>query len=84
MDVWIIDVTPGIVAAAILAETRIEAGEVRPPIPFKLRYDPSRVYADHDYGIKAVIASGGKSLFDMPNDFGVLSNGHPTRVVLWV
>ncbi|MET0620786.1 MAG: META domain-containing protein [Thermoanaerobaculia bacterium] len=84
VDVWIIDVTPGIVAAAILAETRIEAGEVRPPIPFKLRYDPSRVYADHDYGIKAVIQSGGQTLFEMPNDFRVLTKGHPTRVELWV
>lgn len=84
VDVWIVDVTPGIVAAAILAETRIEAGEVRPPIPFKLRYDPSRVYADHDYGIKAVIQSGGQTLFEMPNDFRVLTKGHPTRVELWV
>ncbi len=84
MDVWIIDVTPGIVAAAILAETRIEAGEARPPIPYKLRYDPSRVYADHDYGIKALIQSGGQTLFEMPNDFRVLTKGHPTRVELWV
>ena len=44
VDVWIVDVTPGIVAAAIVAETTIEAGNARPPIPFKLRYDPSRVF----------------------------------------
>ncbi len=84
VDVWIIDVTPGIVAAAILTETTVEAGEARPPIPFKLRYDPSRVFADHDYAIKAVIRVGGETLFEMPNDFRVLTRGHPTRVDVWV
>jgi heat shock protein HslJ len=84
VDVWIIDVTPGIVTAAILTETTIEAGEARPPIPFKLRYDPSRVFADHDYAIKAVIRVGGETLFEMPNDFRVLTRGHPTRVEVWV
>jgi putative lipoprotein len=84
VDVWIIDVTPGIVAAAILAETTIEAGNARPPIPFKLRYDPSRVFTDHDYAIKAVIRSAGETLFEMPNDFRVLTKGHPTRVEVWV
>ena len=84
VDVWIVDVTPGIVAAAIVAETTIEAGNVRSPIPFKLRYDPSRVFPDHDYAIKAVIRSGGETLFEMPNDFRVLTKGQPTRVDVWV
>ena len=84
VDVWIVDVTPGIVAAAIVAETTIEAGNARPPIPFKLRYDPSRVFPDHDYAIKAVIRSGGQTLFEMPNDFRVLTKGNPTRVDVWV
>jgi putative lipoprotein len=84
VDVWILDVTPGIVAAAIVAETTIEAGNVRPPIPFKLRYDPSRVFPDHDYAIKAVIRSGGETLFEMPNDFRVLTKNQPTRVEVWV
>jgi len=84
VDVWIIDVTPGIVAAAIVAETTIEAGNVRPPIPFKLRYDPGRVFPDHDYAIKAVIRSAGETLFEMPNDFRVITKGHPTRVEVWV
>jgi heat shock protein HslJ len=84
VDVWILDVTPGIVAAAIVTETTIEAGNARPPIPFKLRYDPSRVFADHDYAIKAVIRSGGETLFEMPNDFRVVTKGHPTRVEVWV
>jgi putative lipoprotein len=84
VDVWIVDVTPGIVATAIVAEATIEAGNARPPIPFKLRYDPGRVFADHDYAIKAVIRSGGETLFEMPNDFRVLTRGHPTRVEVWV
>jgi putative lipoprotein len=84
VDVWIVDVTPGIVVAAIVAETRIEAGNVRQPIPFKLRYDPGRVFADHDYAIKAVIRGGGETLFEMPNDFRVLTKDHPTRVDVWV
>ena len=84
VDVWIIDVTPGIVAAAIVAETTIEAGNARPPIPFKLRYDPGRVFPDHDYAIKAVIRSAGETLFEMPNDFRVITKGHPTRVEVWV
>jgi heat shock protein HslJ/uncharacterized lipoprotein YbaY len=84
VDVWMLDVSPGIVAAAILAETTIYAGEARAPIPFKLRYDPSRVFADHDYAIKAVIRSGGETLFEMPNDFRVLTKGNPTLVELWV
>ncbi len=84
VDVWIVDLTPGIVAGVIPAQTTIEAGNVRPPIPFKLRIDPGRVFADHDYVIKAVIRSGGETLFEMPNDFRVLTQGRPTRVDVWV
>jgi putative lipoprotein len=84
VDVWIVDVTPGVVAAAILAQTTIEAGNVRSPIPFKLRLDPGRVFVDHDYAIKAVIRSGGETLFEMPNDFRVLTKGRPARVDVWV
>ena len=84
VDVWIVDVTPGIVAAVIPAEMTIEAGNARSPIPYKLRIDPSRVFADHDYAIKAVIRSGGETLFEMPNDFRVLTKDRPTRVDVWV
>ena len=84
VDVWIVDVTPGVVAAAIVAEMTIEAGNARSPIPYKLRYDPSRVFADHDYAVKAVIRSGGETLFEMPNDFLVLTKGRPDRVDVWV
>ena len=84
VDVWIVDVTPGIVAQAVVAETTIEAGNTRPPIPYKLRYAPSRVFADHDYAIKAAIRSGGETLFEMPNNFLVLTKGHPDRVDVWV
>ena len=84
VDVWIIDVTPGVVAAPVLAETTIYAGEARPPIPFKLPYDPKRVVADHDYSIKAVIRGDRETLFEMPNDFRVLTKDNPTRVDVWV
>ena len=84
VDVWIVDVTPGVVAAAILAETTIEAGNARPPIPFKLRIDSGRVFAEHDCAIKAVIRSGGETLFEMPNDFRVLTKDRPTRLDVWV
>lgn len=84
VDVWIVDVTPGMVAQAVVAETTIEAGNVRPPIPYKLRYAPGRVFADHDYAIKAAIRSGGETLFEMPNNFLILTKGRPDRVDVWV
>ena len=84
VDIWVLDVTPGMVAAAVVTQMTIEAGNARPPIPFKLRYDPGRVFADHDYAIKAVIRSGGETIFEMPNDFRVLTKGQPTRVDVWV
>jgi putative lipoprotein len=83
VDVWIADVSPRIVAQVLLAETTVPTGGRQVPIPFELRYDPSRVVADHDYAVKAAIRSAGEILFATDTGAPVITKGNPTEVQLW-
>jgi putative lipoprotein len=83
VDVWIADVSPMIVAQALLAETSVSTGGRQVPIPFELRYDSSRVVADHDYALKAAIRSAGEILFATDTGALVITKGNPTEVQLW-
>jgi uncharacterized lipoprotein YbaY len=85
VDVWAVDVTPGMNAAVILAETSVPVSGRQIPIPFEmpLPYDPSRIAPDHDYGVKAVIKTArGEALFETPEAVRVLTKGNPSSVNL--
>jgi putative lipoprotein len=85
VEVWLRDVTPGIIVAQVLlgeATVRSEGRQV--PIPFELRYDASRIEREHDYAVQATIQSGGRALFESPTDQRVITKGNPTEVTLWL
>ena len=77
VDVWLRDVTPGIQIMAVVAETTIASGGRQVPLAFELRYDPSRIVADHAYALRATIRGGGQSLFSTNTDTPVITQGHP-------
>lgn len=82
VEVWIADVSPLILAQSLLAETTVSSEGRQVPIPFELRYDPSRVVADHDYAVKAAIRSAGEILFATETGAPVITKGNPTEVDL--
>ena len=59
---------------------RSECSQV--PLPFELTFDPGRIVATHRYGVRAVIKSGGKVLFQSGSATPVITQGNPTQVQL--
>jgi putative lipoprotein len=83
VDLWIMDVTPNvIVAQVVLAEANVKANGRQVPIEFEMTYDPARVAGDHDYGLRAVIKSGGGQMFETREPALVITKGKPTEVEL--
>jgi putative lipoprotein len=80
---WIMDVTPGIIVAqVVLAETTVKTLGKQVPVEFELPYDAARVVGDHDYGLRAVITSGGGELFATPEPVPVITKGKSNQVEL--
>lgn len=69
VEVWIIDASPLVMAAPVIAETIVMPEGRQVPIPFELRYDPSRIEPDHDYAVKAAIRSEGQILIATETDY---------------
>lgn len=82
VEVWITDVSPLILAVPVIAETTVLAEGRQVPLPFELRYDPTRIEPDHDYAVKAVIRSEGRILFATEAPYHVITKGNPTQVDL--
>lgn len=83
-DIWIADVSPGmIVAQVLLADTTVRAEGRQVPLPFELRFDPARAEATHTYALKVVIKSAdGQELFTSGDSTFVITQGKPSRVDL--
>jgi putative lipoprotein len=80
---WIVDTTPGIITTqVVIAEVTVQSGGKQVPISFTLPYDPTRIAADHDYGLRAVIRSKGKTMFETKDATAVITKGRPGRVDL--
>jgi len=85
VEVWMTDVTPGIITTMqLLGQTTVHAEGKQVPIPFELPYDPAQIVPDHTYGIRAAIQAGGQTLFASPAPTSVITQGNPTQVELWV
>jgi putative lipoprotein len=84
VDLWITDVSPGFTAAVITAEANVATAGRQVPIPFEVPYDAGRIASDHDYGLRAVIRSGERTLFSTENPQLVITKGNPTEVELWL
>lgn len=84
VEVWMIDVSPGMLVLALIAETAVPTQGRQAPIRFELRYDRSRVLPDHSYAVKAAIRSQGRMLFASDDGQPVVFRGSPHEVVLWL
>ena len=82
LEVWLRDVSPGTLAAPIVAETAVLAEGRQVPLPFELKYETSRIVPDHTYTLKAVIRHAGEILFTTDKDQLVITNGNPTNIEL--
>lgn len=83
VEVWITDVTPGVITnMALLGEATVQSAGRQVPIPFEIRFEPSRVAAGHLYAVKATIRSGGEILFESESGTQVITQGNPTQVEL--
>ena len=82
IDLWIRDVTPGIMIMAVVADTTVATQGRQVPIPFELGFDPGRIEPSHDYAVSAAIRSGGDILFESSPPTEVITRGHPTTVNL--
>lgn len=83
VEVWITDVTPGVVTnMALLGEATVQSAGRQVPIPFEIRFEPARVAADHLYAVKAAIRGGGQTLFESEAGTNVITRGNPMRVEL--
>lgn len=82
IEVWITDTSSGIVTMAILAQVTVPTAGRQVPVPFTLPVDATRVEPTHTYGLRAVIKSGGQTLFESREPVPVLTQGHPATVSL--
>jgi len=84
VEVRLSDVSVQDVAAAPIADTTIRPEGRQVPIPFELRYDPSRIEPNRTYAIRATIRSGGQMLFTTDAVHRVITQGNPNRLDLWL
>jgi uncharacterized lipoprotein YbaY len=75
VEVWLTDISPGIVTMAIVGQTTVKSGGRQVPLPFELRYDPSRIDKTRNYGARAVIKSGETTLFESESPALAISQG---------
>jgi putative lipoprotein len=84
VEVWMTDASPMNLAVPVIAETTVQPRGRQVPLPFELRYDPGRIESDHGYGVKAVIRSGGRILFQSQAVSPAITKGNPRQVELWL
>ncbi len=60
IEVWMVDVSPGIATMAVVAREQFAAGGRQVPIAYTLPYDTARIDWFHQYKIKAAISIAGQ------------------------
>jgi putative lipoprotein len=68
--------------APAIAETTVVAAGRQVPIPFRLRYDPTRIDQSHAYAVRAEIRSGDRAMFATDGAYRVITQGTPSQVDL--
>jgi putative lipoprotein len=63
------------IAATTIGLTAIPATGDRPPVPFRIAYDPATIDASHSYSVRATISANGKLLYSSPATYPVLTHG---------
>ena len=80
LDVWITDASLMPRTTALVAQGTLPMRE-RETI-FALRYDDDRIADDHSYVLKAVLKSGGQTIFATDADTLVITRGHSNHATL--
>ena len=76
------DVTSPDQGEKIVAEDRISFGQRQVPIPFELKFDPTKIDAKHLYVVSARIFVGTQLRFMNSKQYRVLTQGHPAKADL--
>ena len=66
----------------IVAEDRIAFGQRQVPIPFELKFDPTKIDVKHLYVVSARIFVGTQLRFMNSKQYRVLTQGHPAKADL--
>lgn len=82
VEVWLVDASPAVAAAPVIAQTTVPATGRQVPISFELGYDPTRIDPSHDYAVKATIRVRGRVLFTSDAGIAVLTKGKPRQADL--
>ena len=80
LDVWIADASTTPTTMALLAQGTLPMRD-RETV-FALRYDGHRIADDHTYVLKAVLKSGGQTIYATDADTLVITRGHSNHAAL--
>lgn len=80
VHVELIDVSQKDPRKAVLGEDTIWPAGVKPPVTFRIAYDPSRIDLGHIYVVRARIVNGEKTLFVSSSMSYVLTKGAPAKI----
>jgi len=75
VQVQLSDVSVQDAAAPVIAETTVKPEGRQVPLPFELRYDPSKLDPKRTYAVRATIRSGGQLRFTTTTVTPVLTRG---------
>lgn len=82
VEVSLSDVSKMDLAAPVIAKTTVSSNGQQVPLPFTLRYDPSRIEPNHTYAVRAVVRSAGRMIFTTDRAYRVITQGNPIHVDL--
>jgi putative lipoprotein len=82
VQVQLSDVSVQDAAAPVIAETTVKPEGRQVPLPFELRYDPSKLDPKRTYAVRATVRSGGQLRFTTTTVTPVLTQGNPSRADL--
>src|SRR5499426_3389053 len=82
VEVTLYDVSVQDAPAPVIARTTVAPAGREVPLPFELRYDPTKIQPARWYALRAAIRGGGRLLFTTDSVHRVITNGNPTQVDL--
>lgn len=80
LDLWIADASPMPTTTALVAQGTVPMRERETVVA--LRYDDDRITDDHTYVLKAVLKSGGETIYATDADTLVITRGHSNHASL--
>jgi putative lipoprotein len=79
IEVKLQDVSLADAPAKVIAKEEIALGERQVPVPFELKFDPTKIDPKHTYSVSASILVNGELRFISDKAYPVLTRGNPAR-----